>query len=241
MTRTNGNAVITGGSMGLGRALADELVRAGWSVTIDGRTASVLARAEEQLTRLAGPGQRVGAVAGDIGDADHRRRLLELATAAGPIDLLVNNASELGGSPLPGLRDLEATAYERVLHTNVVAPQQLVRAALDRLSPDAVIVNISSDAGVEHYPTWGGYGSAKAALDHQSMTWAAEEPGLTWYAVDPGDLRTAMHQAAFPGEDISDRPAPETVAPTLVALVGSGRPSGRYRAADLREAVAGAA
>ena len=241
MTRVNGNAVITGGSIGLGRALATELVRAGWSVTIDARTATALARAAQQLTELAGPHQRVESVVGDIGDPDHRRELVELATRTGPIDLLVNNASELGGSPLPALRDLDAAAYERLFRTNVVAPQQLVRAALDRLSPDAVILNISSDAGVEHYPTWGGYGSTKAALDHQSLTWAAEEPGRTWYAVDPGDLRTAMHQAAFPGEDISDRPLPESVAPILLALVGSGRPSGRYRAEDLRSTMAGAA
>jgi NAD(P)-dependent dehydrogenase (short-subunit alcohol dehydrogenase family) len=141
--------------------------------------------------------------------------------------------SDLGGSPLPKLRDLEPAAYELLLRTNVVAPQQLIRAALPYLEPQAVIINVSSDAGVDHYETWGGYGSSKAALDHQTLTWAAEEPDFTWYSLDPGDMRTAMHQAAFPGEDISDRPEPETVAPIVVALIGSGLQSGRYRAADL--------
>jgi NAD(P)-dependent dehydrogenase (short-subunit alcohol dehydrogenase family) len=149
------------------------------------------------------------------------------------LDLVVNNASDLGGSPLPKLRDLEPNAYQQLLRTNVVAPQQLVRAVLPYLQPSAVIINVSSDAGVDHYETWGGYGSSKAALDHQTLTWAAEEPDFTWYSVDPGDMRTAMHQAAFPGEDISDRPEPETVAPTVAALLSSGLPSGRYRAADL--------
>jgi NAD(P)-dependent dehydrogenase (short-subunit alcohol dehydrogenase family) len=144
-----------------------------------------------------------------------------------------NNASDLGGSPLPKLRDLEPAAYELLLRTNVVAPQQLIRAALPYLEPQAVIINVSSDAGVDHYETWGGYGSSKAALDHQTLTWAAEEPDFTWYGFDPGDMRTAMHQAAFLGEDISDRPEPETVAPIVVALIGSGLQSGRYRAADL--------
>ena len=239
MTRQHGNAVITGASVGLGRALASELVRAGWSVTIDARTAGPLAETARRLRTLAiSPGQRVTALVGDITDPGHRA---ELVAAAAPIDLLVNNASDLGGSPLPALRDLDEAAYERLHRTNVLAPQQLVRAALNHLSPDAVIINISSDAGVEHYATWGGYGSTKAALDHQTLTWAAEEPGRTWYAVDPGDLRTAMHQAAFPEEDISDRPVPETVAPALLALVGSGRPSGRYRAGELQDATAGAA
>jgi NAD(P)-dependent dehydrogenase (short-subunit alcohol dehydrogenase family) len=162
------------------------------------------------------------------------------AAEHGPLDLLVNNASDLGGSPLPALRDLESAAYERLWRVNVLAPQQLVRAALASLRPGAVVVNVSSDAGAENYETWGGYGSSKAALDHQTLTWAAEEPGFTWYAVDPGDMRTAMHQAAFPGEDISDRPLPETVVPTLLRLLDTAPPSGRYRASEYaaREVVA---
>ena len=165
--------------------------------------------------------------------AQHHAALTTAAAELGPVDLLVNNASELGGSPQPRLRDLDEEAYARIWRTNVLAPQQSIRAFLPQLVPGAVVINISSDAGAEHYEGWGGYGSSKAALDHQTLTWAAEEPQYTWYAFDPGDLRTAMHQAAFPGEDISDRPEPETVVPVLIALIASGLPSGRYRAADL--------
>jgi NAD(P)-dependent dehydrogenase (short-subunit alcohol dehydrogenase family) len=175
----------------------------------------------------------VRAIAGDIGDSRHRQELVAAAARVGKLDLVVNNASDLGGSPLPKLRDLEPNAYEQLLRTNVVAPQQLVRAVLPHLQPPAVIINVSSDAGVDHYETWGGYGSSKAALDHQTLTWAVEEPDFTWYSLDPGDMRTAMHQSAFPGEDISDRPEPETVAPIVAALISSGLPSGRYRTADL--------
>ena len=233
------NALITGASVGLGRAIAHTLAQAGWSLTIDARSRDQLRTTEQALARLTA----VRAVPGDITDPSHRAALLAAATETRRLDLLVNNASELGGSPLPLLRDLDASAYERLWQTNVLAPQQLIRAALSRLNPGAVILNISSDAGAEHYEQWGGYGSTKAALDHQTLTWAAEEPQFTWYSVDPGDLRTAMHQAAFPGEDISDRPEPETVAPVIADLIGSGRPSGRYRAADLAEArvTAGAA
>jgi len=223
------HALITGASLGLGRALAAALARSGWSLTIDARHRDPLRTAEEALSRLT----TVRAIPGDITDPDHRAQLLAAAAETGPLDLLVNNASDLGGSPLPLLRDLDAAAYEHLWRTNVLAPQQLIRAALSQLSPGAVMVNISSDAGVEHYETWGGYGSSKAALDHQTGTWAAEEPQFTWYSLDPGDLRTAMHQAAYPGEDISDRPEPESVVPVIVDLISSGRPSGRYRATDL--------
>ena len=223
------SALITGGSAGLGRALALHLARAGWTLTIDARSPGALERTAAELGALT----TVTAVPGDIADPAHRADLVAAATGHGPLDLLVNNASDLGGSPLPALRDLDTSAYERLWRVNVLAPQQLTRALLPHLSPGAVIVSVSSDAGAAHYGTWGGYGSTKAALDHQTLTWAVEEPGVTWYAVDPGDMRTAMHQAAFPGEDISDRPGPETVAPRIAALVTSGRPSGRYVAADL--------
>jgi NAD(P)-dependent dehydrogenase (short-subunit alcohol dehydrogenase family) len=229
------NALITGASVGLGRAIAHFLAQAGWSLTIDARSHDQLRTTERALARLT----TVRAVPGDVTDPTHRTALVAAATEAGGLDLLINNASELGGSPLPRLRDLDVAAYERLWQTNVLAPQQLIRAALSRLNPGAVILNISSDAGAEHYEQWGGYGSTKAALDHQTLTWAAEEPQFTWYAVYPGDLRTAMHQAAFPGEDISDRPEPETVAPVIAELIRSGRPSGRYRAADLAPARAG--
>jgi NAD(P)-dependent dehydrogenase (short-subunit alcohol dehydrogenase family) len=223
------HALITGASFGLGRAVAFELARRGWDLTIDARHAEPLASTAQALSELAS----VQAISGDVGDPSHREQLVAAAAAAGQLNLVINNASDLGGSPLPKLRDLEPTAYELLLRTNVVAPQQLIRAALPYLEPQAVIINVSSDAGVEHYETWGGYGSSKAALDHQTLTWAAEEPDFTWYSLDPGDMRTAMHQAAFPGEDISDRPEPETVVPIVVALIGSGLQSGRYRAADL--------
>jgi NAD(P)-dependent dehydrogenase (short-subunit alcohol dehydrogenase family) len=219
------HALITGASFGLGRAVAFELARRGWDLTIDARHAEPLASTAQALSELTS----VRAISGDVGDPSHREQLV----AAGPLGLVINNASDLGGSPLPKLRDLEPAAYELLLRTNVVAPQQLIRAALPYMEAQAVIINVSSDAGIDHYETWGGYGSSKAALDHQTLTWAAEEPDFTWYSFDPGDMRTAMHQAAFPGEDINDRPEPETVAPIVVALIGSGLPSGRYRAADL--------
>jgi NAD(P)-dependent dehydrogenase (short-subunit alcohol dehydrogenase family) len=223
------HALITGASLGLGRALAFELARRGWSLTIDARHAEPLASTAQALSQLT----TVRAVSGDIGDPEHREQLVAAAAALGKLDLVINNASDLGGSPLPRLRDLEPTAYQRLLRINVVAPQQLIRTVLDHLNPNAVIINVSSDAGVDHYEAWGGYGSSKAALDHQTLTWAVEEPGLTWYSLDPGDMRTAMHQAAFPDEDISDRPEPETIAPIVAALITSGLPSGRYRAADV--------
>ena len=232
------NALITGASIGLGRALAVELAQQGWNLTIDARTAEALHRTESLLGKVGEPSRAsIRALPGDITDATHREQLLAAATVPGPLDLIINNASDLGGSPLPQLQQLTAAAYENLLLTNVLAPQQLIRAAIDRLADGAVIINVSSDAGVEHYETWGGYGSTKAALDHQTLTWAIEEPQFTWYAVDPGDLRTAMHQAAFPGEDISDRPEPESVTPVFAALIASGLPSGRYRAGDLRHLV----
>jgi len=223
------NALITGASVGLGRAIAHTLAQAGWSLTIDARSRDPLRTTEQALARVTA----VRAIPGDVTDPAHRAALLAAATETGPLDLLVNNASELGGSPLPRLRDLDAAAYERLWQTNVLAPQQLTRAALSRLNPGAVILNISSDAGAEHYEQWGGYGSTKAALDHQTLTWAAEEPQFTWYAVDPGDLRTAMHQAAFPGEDITDRPMPETAVPGFLRLLDLRPSSGRIRIADL--------
>ena len=223
------HALITGASLGLGRALAFELARRDWSLTIDARRAEPLTSTADALSELTS----VRAVPGDIGDPAHREQLIAVAATAGRLDLVINNASDLGGSPLSRLRDLEPAAYEQLLRTNVIAPQQLIRALLPSLPLQTVIINISSDAGVDHYETWGGYGSSKAALDHQTLTWAAEEPDFTWYSLDPGDMRTAMHQAAFPGEDISDRPEAESVAPIVVALINSGLPSGRYRAADL--------
>ena len=228
------HALITGASVGLGRAMAFELARRSWGLTIDARHPEPLAGAGQALSELTS----VRAIPGDIGDPQHREQLVAAVATVGKLDLLINNASDLGGSPLPRLRDLEPGAYGQLLRTNVIAPQQLIRALLASLQSEAVIINISSDAGVDHYEGWGGYGSSKAALDHQTLTWAAEEPDFTWYSLDPGDMRTAMHQAAYPGEDISDRPEPETVAPIVVALISSGLPSGRYRATDLAATLA---
>lgn len=224
------NAILTGASSGLGRALARLLADRGYRLTIDARRPEPLEVARRSIS-ATGVGQ-VTAIAGDVTDADHRAALVRAAAQHGPIDLLVNNASELGGSPQPALRDLTTDVADRLWRTNVDAPLQLIRTAWPHLAEGAVIMNISSDAAAEHYEGWGGYGATKAALDHLTLTLAAEEPRFTWYAVDPGDMRTPMHQAAYPGEDISDRPVPETVAPLLLDLLASDRPSGRYRASE---------
>jgi NAD(P)-dependent dehydrogenase (short-subunit alcohol dehydrogenase family) len=222
-------AVISGASQGFGHALAEALAGEGWLVVGDARDEVALTAAMASL-----PGEGHVALTGDVTDPAHRRRLAETAERLGGTDLLVNNASTLGASPLPAFADLEPQTYLRLLDVNVVAPLALVRELLPQLRRrHGAVLNLSSDAAVEAYETWGGYGSSKAALDHASRVLAAEEPDLRVYAVDPGDMRTAMHQAAFPGEDISDRPAPATVAPRVLDLLHTGRPSGRYRAADL--------
>lgn len=224
-TRT---ALITGASRGLGHALATALAARGWRLVVDGRDA---ARLDIAVAAFPHP-DRVTAVPGDVTDPRHRAAL---AAAVGPgLDLLVNNASELGPSPLPSLAELTADDLRRVLEVNLVAPLGVVQAVLPALrATGGTIVDISSDAAVEAYAGWGGYGASKAALDQLTAVLAVENPELRVYAVDPGDMATDMHQAAFPGEDISDRPAPETVVPSLLALLDGERPSGRYRAADL--------
>ena len=220
------NAIVTGASRGLGLALGRELVARGWSVVVDARGGEELAR------EWAGvPG--VTAIPGDVRDPAHRRALVEAAGAE--IDLLVNNASLLGPSPQPSLSRYPLHELRRVYEVNVTAPLGLVQLALPRLTPGARILNITSDAAVEPYEGWGGYGSSKAALEQLTAILAAEQPSLRVYAVDPGDMRTQMHQEAFPGEDISDRPPPEESVPGLLALVEGDLPSGRYRAADLAQ------
>lgn len=222
-------AVITGASQGLGLALATQLAESGWTIVADARDAGRLAVAVDAL-----PGGPHEAVPGDVTDSWHREALAAVAADHGGADLLVNNASTLGVSPLPRLAELDPPTYARVLDVNVVAPVALAAALLPQLRERrGRILNITSDASVEPYETWGGYGSSKAALDHASRVLAAEEPSLRVYAVDPGDLRTALHQAAFPGEDISDRPEPAAVVPRLLTLVLGDVPSGRHRAADL--------
>jgi len=217
-------ALVTGGSAGLGLALTSALARDGWRVVTDARHGDALAGATADLPLVT-------AIAGDVRDPRHQDRLAEAARRLGRLDLLVHNASELG--PMLPLADVLPDQLEEVIATNVLAPLWLTQRLLPQLrASGGVLVGISSDAAVEHYPTWGTYAASKAALDHMVLTLAAEN-SLRGYAVDPGDLRTAMHQRAFPGEDISDRPLPETVVPHLLSLVTGDRPSGRYQVADL--------
>jgi NAD(P)-dependent dehydrogenase (short-subunit alcohol dehydrogenase family) len=220
-------AVVTGASKGLGLALTRALADRGWSVVVDARDGDTLQRA------VAGrPG--VTAVPGDVVDPAHRAELVAAVERLGRLDVLVNNASTLGASPLPRLAVLPLETYRQTLEVNVVAPLALVQALLPVLrASDGRIVNITSDAGVEGYESWGGYGSSKAALEQLSNVLAAEEPGVRVYWLDPGDMRTDMHQDAFPGEDISDRPPPEESIPGLLALLDGDRPSGRYNARAL--------
>ncbi|HEX3783479.1 MAG TPA: SDR family oxidoreductase [Pseudonocardiaceae bacterium] len=221
-------AIITGGSRGLGNALATGLAAAGWQLIIDGRDPDALATARESM-----PGE-VLAIAGDVTDAGHRTALVEAARGLGGLDLLVNNAGILGPSPQPVLADYPLAVLREVYEVNVLAPLALTQLALpDLLARGGAVVNITSDAAIEAYEGWGGYGSAKAAVEAISRILAAEQPGLPVWAVDPGDLRTRMHQEAFPGEDISDRPLPETVLPAFLRLLAARPESGRIRLADL--------
>ena len=227
-----GTALVTGASRGLGRALARSLGADGWSLVIDGRDPDALAEVEAELVAAGAGGVR--AIPGDVSDPAHRRDLVAAAEELGGLDVLVNNASSLGPSPLPRLADYPPEDLEAVLRVNVVAPLALIQATLRLLRQSGGrILDITSDAAVEAYEGWGGYGSSKAALEQLSAVLAVEEPALRVYAVDPGDMRTRMHQDAFPGEDISDRPPPEAVAPGLRLLIDGPLPSGRYRAQEL--------
>jgi NAD(P)-dependent dehydrogenase (short-subunit alcohol dehydrogenase family) len=226
-------AIITGASRGLGRALARALAQRDWSLVLDARGERDLMRVADELGRRT----RVRAIAGDVADAWHRGALI--AAAGGGIDVLINNASTLGPSPLPELAHYPQTQLERVYRVNLYAPLALIQLALPALAPGARIINVTSDAALEPYPGWGGYGSSKAALEQLTAILAAEQPDLGVYAVDPGDMRTQMHQEAFPGEDISDRPPPEDSVPGLLELVEGDLPSGRYRAYELIAQAAG--
>jgi len=219
-------ALLTGASRGLGAALAGALSRRGWRLVVDGRDPERLAASVAALPRP----DLVTALAGDVTDPAHRAAL---ATAAGDrLDLLVNNASDLGPTPLPRLADLPPAALERVLAVNTVAPLALVQAVLPALErAGGTVLDVSSDAAVEAYEGWGGYGASKAALDRLSAVLAVEHPGLRVYAVDPGDMATDMHRAADP--DATGLPEPATVVPALLRLVDGDLPSGRYRAAEL--------
>jgi len=227
-------ALITGGSRGLGLALARSLAADGWSLVLDARGADALESARAELEAITSSGAAVIAVAGDVADADHRAALAGAVHDLGPLDLLVNNASILGPSPLPPLAQYPLGELFRVLEVNAVAPLALIQLVLpDLAAAHGRILNISSDAAVEGYEGWGGYGSSKAALDQLTRVLAAERPDLRVYTVDPGDMRTEMHQEAFPGEDISDRPLPDESVPALRQLIDGDLPSGRYRASDL--------
>ena len=226
---TTRTALITGASRGLGLALARALAEQGWNLVIDARGTEAL-----EAARLALANQtRVIAIPGDVTNARHRNALAEAARELGGLDALVNNASFLGPSPQPALLDYPLEVLERVYRTNVIAPLALIQALRDKLKPGACIMNITSDAGVEAYAGWGGYGSSKAALEQLSNILAAENLSLRIYWVDPGDMRTQMHQEAYPGEDISDRPLPEVSVPGLLELLTGSRPSGRYAARAL--------
>jgi NAD(P)-dependent dehydrogenase (short-subunit alcohol dehydrogenase family) len=219
-------AIITGASKGLGRALAEGLAARGWDLVLDARSAGPLAAAAEAL---AGPG-RVRALAGDVTDPAHRAALVAAADALGGVDLLVNNASALGAEPLVPLAELPAAGLRAALETNVVAPTALVAAALPALrAAGGAVVNVSSDAAVEAYPTWGGYGASKAALEQASAVLAVEEPGVRVWWVDPGDMRTDLYDAACPDDPgAARRPAPTAVVPGVLRLVAERPASGRY-------------
>jgi NAD(P)-dependent dehydrogenase (short-subunit alcohol dehydrogenase family) len=230
-------AVITGASRGLGYSLARALVSTGYSVVIDAREETPLRAAAAELAGPGGSGGPVGrvvAVPGDIADPAHRAALRDAAADLGGPRLLVNNAGTLGASPLPALADYPVAALRENFEVNVIAPVALTQLLLpDLRRVSGAVLTITSDAAVEAYAGWGGYGAAKAALEQACNVLAAEEAAVRVWWVDPGDLRTRMHQQAYPGEDISDRPLPEAVTPGFLRLLAERMPSGRYRAADL--------
>jgi NAD(P)-dependent dehydrogenase (short-subunit alcohol dehydrogenase family) len=225
------NALITGASRGLGLALARQLAQNGWGLIIDARGKKALEEVRLELSAKT----NVIAIPGDITAESHRKKLAKAASELGGLDALINNASLLGPSPQPKLLDYPLDVLEQVYYTNVIAPLGSIQALHSALKTDACVINVTSDAGIEAYGGWGGYGSSKAALEHLSRILAEENPSLRVYWVDPGDMQTQMQQEAFPDEDISDRPLPEESVPGLLALMEGQMPSGRYRARDLIE------
>lgn len=230
-------AIITGASKGLGRALGAALAERGWDLVLDARTTTVL---EESARDLAGRGARVEAVAGDVTEAGHRADLVAAARELGGLDLLVNNASALGAEPLVRLEELTLDGLRQALETNAVAALGLIQEALPLLRASAgAVVDVSSDAAVEAYETWGGYGASKAALDQLSAVLAVEEPGIRVWAVDPGDMRTDLYEAAVPDDDASGRPSPASAVPAFLRLLDERPASGRYSAPSLLTASGG--
>jgi NAD(P)-dependent dehydrogenase (short-subunit alcohol dehydrogenase family) len=222
-------ALITGASRGLGLALARALADEGWTLIIDARAEDALESARIELSART----RVVAIAGDVADPEHRAALADAGREVGGLDALVNNASILGPSPQPALLDYPLDVLEEVYRTNTLSPLALVQMLGNDLKQDARVINVTSDAAVEPYEGWGGYGSSKAALEQLSNIFAAENPNLRVYRVDPGDMRTRMQQEAFPDEDISDRPLPEESVPGFLELITGDLPSGRYEARAL--------
>jgi NAD(P)-dependent dehydrogenase (short-subunit alcohol dehydrogenase family) len=221
-------AIVTGASRGLGLATARALAERGWNLIIDARSGNDLSAAKESI------GEGVVAITGDVSDAAHRRDLIHAASDAGGLDLLINNASLLGPSPQPTLESYPVDVLREVYEVNLMAPLALIQSALPLLrSRRGTVVNITSDAATEAYPGWGGYGSSKAGLNQMTNILTAEEPDVSFYRFDPGDMNTKMHQEAFPGEDISDRPPPENSVPALIALIEGRAPSGHYRVDDV--------
>ena len=229
------NALITGGSRGLGLALARQFAKKDWGLIIDARDPKALEQARSELVQRT----NVIAIPGSVTDETHRMALAESAGKLGGLDALINSASFLGPSPQPSLLDYPLEVLERVYRTNVIAPLALIQSLRANLRPGASIINVTSDAGVEAYGGWGGYGSSKAALEHLSHIFAEENPELRVYWVDPGDMQTQMQQEAFPDEDISDRPLPEESVPGFMALIEGELPSGRYKARELVESKGG--
>lgn len=220
-------ALITGASRGLGHALADALAARGWRLLLDARGVEDLRASVRHL------GAAAVSVPGDVTDRDHRAALAAAAVAAGGLDLVVHNASTLGASPRPDLDEVDGDVLRRTFETNVVAPVLLNQALRPALRPGATVVAITSDAAVEPYAGWGPYGASKAALEQAFAIYGAERPDLRVLVVDPGDLRTRLHQEAFPGEDLSELPPPEQVVPALLGLFVGDHPTGRYRAAEV--------
>lgn len=228
-------AILTGASRGFGLAVAGELSRAGWNLVVDARTGADLA---EAAASLSAEGTVVRAIAGDVTDPDHARSLVAAALALGGFSALINNAGIIGASPQPHLADYPLPSLGDLIRVYLIAPLQLIQISLPELRRQrGAVINITSDAAVEAYESWGGYGAAKAALEQMSRVLAVEEPEISVYSLDPGDMRTRMHQEAFPGEDISDRPLPETRAPAVLSLLERRPPNGRYTAETLLESI----